>query len=103
MCTPTSMGIRVSRRGPAWVFGTPIPNRIFNVPFLQAGRYMPQTKFFLPLALHAVQRAIGGSQELFNRCATVRIYGHANAYGDRRRLAIVLQLFADSRGCLRGV
>ena len=64
---------------------------------------MPQTKFFLPFALHAVQRSIGSSQELFNRRSIVRIDGDADADGDRRRLAVVLQLFADSRGCLLGI
>ncbi len=64
---------------------------------------MPQTKFFVALALHAVQRAIGGAQKLFDGGAIVRIDGDADADGDRRLLAVILQLFADARGCLRGV
>ena len=59
-------------------------------PFLQAGRYMPQAKFFLTLPLHAIQRAIGSAQELFDRGAVVGIDGDADANGDGRLLAIVL-------------
>ena len=64
---------------------------------------MPQTKFFLALALHAVERAIGSSQKLFDRGAIVGIDGDADADGDGRLLAVVLQLFANARGCLGGV
>ena len=64
---------------------------------------MPKAKFFLALALHAVERAIGSSEEFFNRGAIVRIDGDADADGDGRLLAIIFQLFADARGCLRGV
>src|ERR1700679_3496904 len=64
---------------------------------------MPQAKFFLALALHAVQRAIGSSQKLFDRGAIVGIDGDTDADGDGRLLAVVLYLFADARGCLCGV
>ena len=51
---------------------------------------MPQTKFFLALALHAVEGAIGSSQKLFDRGAVVGIDGDADADGDGRLLAVVL-------------
>jgi hypothetical protein len=71
-------------------FWDPHPkSNLQSFPFLQAGRYMPQAKFFLALALHAIQSAIGGAQELFDRGAIVRIDGDANADGDGRLLAII--------------
>ena len=63
---------------------------------------MPQTKFLLSLALHAIQRAIGSAQKFFDGRAVCRIDGDPHADGDSGLLAISLQLLADSRGSLRG-
>ena len=64
---------------------------------------MPQTKFFVALALHAVERAIGSAEKLFNGRAIVGIDGDADADADWGLLAVALQLFADARSCLGGV
>src|SRR6202167_3371890 len=65
--------------------------------FLQTGRYMPQTEFLLTAALHAIERAIGGAQQLFNRRSVVGIDSETRANGHRRFLAIACKPLADSQ------
>ena len=61
---------------------------------------MPQTKFFVAFALHAVERTIGCAEKFLDGRTIVGINGDADAYTDRGLLAIVLQKFADARGGL---
>src|ERR1700728_960907 len=90
--------MRVSRRS-ANVFGTPIPNRI-GPPFLQTGRYMPQTKFLFTSALHAIKRVIGRAQKLFDGGAIIRINSQTGADGHRRVLSITREPLADAQSRL---
>jgi len=73
------------------VFWDPHPKAHLQCPlFLQTGRYMSETKFFVALALHAVERAIGSAEKLFNGRAIVGIDGDADADADRGLLAVAL-------------
>src|SRR5271154_2244252 len=70
--------------------GSPSQSAFSMPPSLQTGRYMPQTKFFVALALHAVERAIGSAEKFLNGRSIVGIDRDTDADADRGLLAVVL-------------
>src|ERR1700683_4916462 len=67
---------------------------------LQTGRYVGEPKFLFAVTLHAIERAIGCPQKLFDGCSILRIYGKPHADGDTRPLCVARQMIADAPGHL---
>src|SRR5579863_9047744 len=96
--TPTSMGIRVSRREAVNDFGAPIPSAIYAPPFsfLEQGRYRTQPKPLAAAGLHAIERLIRGVQDSFNGRSVGWIDRKPDADRDFWLLAVVGQEIADA-------
>src|ERR1700683_817240 len=105
MCTPTSMGTRVSQRIALNDLSPPIPSGISCAPFYssQAGCQMPEVNLARAPPFHLVEGRIRRTQKLLDGCPVRRIYRLTDADGDERFLAVQRELFADARRGLLGV